>query len=68
MCLRDRLRASLRRVLDRFSGEYSAVAPEKTQPYARDLGEDPTRQVVRPRIPRPTDGGRRGEGPRDRDA
>lgn len=53
MGLKERLGKRVRQVVARFSGEYSAVAPEETIPYARNLGEDPDRKVVRAKLHRP---------------
>lgn len=53
MGLRGTLKQRLRTVFERLSGEYSAAAPEEIQPFARNLGEDPNRKVVRAQLHRP---------------
>ena len=53
MGLRDKLKKSVKKTVQRFSGEYSAEAPEEIRPFERDLGEDQDREVVRARLNRP---------------
>jgi hypothetical protein len=53
MAVRDRVKQGLKRLLGRFSGEYSAVAPDEIKPFDRNLGEDPNREVVRAQLHRP---------------
>ncbi len=53
MGLRDKLKQSVKKTVQRFSGEYSAEAPDRIRPFERDLGEDQDREVVRARLNRP---------------
>ena len=56
MGIRDRLRNSVRKVVDRFSGEYSAPAPSTLQPYERPGTPDQDAEVVMARLNRPLRG------------
>jgi hypothetical protein len=58
--LRDAIKKRVGRVMAKVSGEYSAEAPEAITPFARNLGEDPSRKVVRARLERP-----KGQAPAD---
>jgi hypothetical protein len=53
MGIRDKLKARVRRTLDRFSGEFSTEAPDEVQRYARDLDADPNAEVLQARLNRP---------------
>jgi hypothetical protein len=53
MGLRSTLKDRVKKVFQRFSGEYSSAAPEELKPYATGLGEDPSRKVVRAKLERP---------------
>lgn len=59
MAVRERVRNGLKKLLGRFSGEYSAVAPDEIKPFERNLGADPNREVVRAQLHRPK--GAKGE-------
>jgi hypothetical protein len=53
MGLRAALKQRMRTVFERLSGEYSAAAPDEIQPFERNLGEDPSRKIVRAQLHRP---------------
>lgn len=53
MGLRDRLKGKLSSVVDRFSGERSAAAPEEIKPFERNLPPDETVEVVKAKLERP---------------
>jgi hypothetical protein len=54
------IRKRIRKLVDRFSGEYSAPAPEKLEEYARPGVPNEKAKVVMARLNRPH-GGRAGE-------
>lgn len=56
MGLRDRLSRRVRKVVDRFSGEYSEPAPEALTPYERPGTPQDEAEVVMARLNRPTPG------------
>lgn len=56
MGIRDRIQRRVRQVVDRFSGEYSAPAPETREPYARPGAPADDAEVVMARLNRPTPG------------
>lgn len=65
MGLRDRVRSSLRSVLDRFSGEFSAATPEirpDLSTSAEPVAADPEVTVTRARLKRPKDAKETREG------
>lgn len=53
MGIRDKLSRRVRKVVDRFSGEYSAPAPEELEPYERPGTPADDAEVVMARLPRP---------------
>lgn len=53
MGIRDRLSQRLRKAVHRFSGEYSAPAPESLEPYARPGVPTENSEVVMARLNRP---------------
>ena len=53
MGMRSQLKAKVGRLLNRFSGEHSAAAPEETTPYARPGVPDEDAEVVMARLNRP---------------
>lgn len=53
MGLRDRIKGKLSRVVDRFSGESSAAAPEEIKPFERNLPPDESVEVVKAKLERP---------------
>ncbi len=53
MGLRDRIKGKLSSVVDRFSGESSAAAPDEIKPFARNLPPDENIEVVMAKIERP---------------
>lgn len=53
MGLRDRLRGRVKKLVNQFSGEHSAAAPEEIKPFERDLAEDPDAEVLMARLNRP---------------
>ena len=53
MGLRDSLRKRVRRVINQFSGEYSAPAPETLQPYDVPGKPQDDAEVVMARLYRP---------------
>lgn len=57
MGLRDKIKNRLRDVVNRVSGEYSAVAPdpETVQPYERPGVPQEDAKVLRARLKRPLD-------------
>jgi hypothetical protein len=57
MGLRDRIGRRVRKVVDRFSGEFSAPAPEELTPYERPGVPTDQAEVVMARLNRPTPGG-----------
>ena len=57
MGLRDTIKKSIKGVVNRMSGEYSAVAPEEIKPMERPGVPDPNAKIVRPKLNRPKDGG-----------
>lgn len=59
MGIKDRLSRRVRKVVDRFSGEYSAPAPEKLEPYQRPGTPADDAEVVMARLPRPGSAKRR---------
>ncbi|RME22316.1 MAG: hypothetical protein D6798_16085 [Deltaproteobacteria bacterium] len=59
MGLRDRIHRRIRRVVDRFSGEYSAPAPEELKPYERPGVPAEDAEVVMARLNRPVPGNRK---------
>jgi len=61
MGIRDRLRSRVRKVVNRFSGEYSAPAPETMQPYERPGQPVEEAEVVMARLNRPLKRGGEGE-------
>jgi len=50
---RNKLRRSVKKVLERISGEYSSEAPDAIEKFKRNLGEDQDRQTVKARVERP---------------
>jgi hypothetical protein len=58
MGLRSSVTKRVKGVVARLSGEYSAAAPEEIEPFARNLGEDAARKIVRAQLHRP-----KGSGP-----
>ena len=58
MGLRDKLIKRAKKVVDRFSGEFSDPAPEEREPYARPGVRDDEAEVVMAKLNRPK--GRRG--------
>ncbi len=67
MGLKDRISNRVRKVVDRFSGEYSAPAPEALEPYQRPGVPDDDAEVVMARLNRPVPGGRKKKGADDED-
>lgn len=61
MGLRDRIGRHVRKVVDRFSGEFSAPAPEELTPYERPGAPTAQAEVVMARLNRPTPGGKKDE-------
>ena len=59
MGLRDRISRRVRKVVDRFSGEYSEPAPEELQPYERPGVPADDAEVVMARLNRPVPGARK---------
>ena len=57
MGLRSSLLKRVKGVAARLSGEYSAAAPEDIAPFARNLGEDQARKIVRAQLHRPKGAG-----------
>lgn len=53
MGLRDKVSSRIKRVVNRFSGEYSAPAPTETIPYERPGVVDENVEVVMARLNRP---------------
>lgn len=55
MGLRDKLKQRVRKVVEQFSGEYSAPAPkaEEIKPFDRNLDPDPEAKVVMANLRRP---------------
>ncbi|MCB9778385.1 MAG: hypothetical protein H6742_07475 [Alphaproteobacteria bacterium] len=53
MGIRDKLSSRVRKVVNRFSGEYSAPAPEQLKPYERPGTPADDAEVVMARLPRP---------------
>ena len=58
MGLRDKLIKRAKKVVDRFSGEFSDPAPEEREPYARPGVRDDEAEVVMAKLTRPK--GRKG--------
>ena len=58
MGLRDKLIKRAKKVVDRFSGEFSDPAPEEREPYARPGVRDDEAEVVMAKLNRPK--GRKG--------
>lgn len=52
MGLRDKMKDGVRKVMDRFSGEYSEPAPKVREPYSKGT-PDENAQVVMARLNRP---------------
>lgn len=52
MGLRDKLKERVSKVVDRFSGEFSAPAPTEREPYSRGV-PDENAKVVMARLNRP---------------
>lgn len=59
MSIRDRINRRVRKVVDRFSGEYSEPAPDDITPYDRPGEPADDAEVVMARLNRP--GGGRGK-------
>ena len=53
MGLRKRLLRGVKKVADRFSGEFSDTAPDEVEPYARPGVPDENAEVVMARLNRP---------------
>ena len=53
MGLRNRLIRGVKKVADRFSGEFSDPAPDSVEPYARPGVPDEDAEVVMARLNRP---------------
>lgn len=53
MGLRDKLKDRVSKVMNRFSGEYSAPAPTTLEPYERPGVPDENAKVVMARLNRP---------------
>ena len=53
MGLRDKFIRRAKKVVDRFSGEFSDPAPEEREPYARPGVRDDDAEVVMARLKRP---------------
>lgn len=53
MGLRDKFIKRAKKVVDRFSGEYSDPAPEEREPYARPGVRDDEAEVVMAKLNRP---------------
>ena len=58
MGLKDKFIKRAKKVVDRFSGEFSDPAPEEREPYARPGVRDDNAEVVMAKLNRPK--GRRG--------
>ena len=58
MGLRDKFIRRAKKVVDRFSGEFSDPAPEEREPYARPGVRDDDAEVVMAKLNRPK--GRKG--------
>ena len=56
MGIRDRISRRVRNVVDRFSGEYSAPAPDEIKPYERPGTPADDAKVVMARLNRPVVG------------
>ncbi len=56
MGLKDSLLRRARKAVNRFSGEYSAPAPETLKPYERPGTPDAEAEVVMARLNRPNPG------------
>ncbi|MBM4368184.1 MAG: hypothetical protein FJ090_18775 [Deltaproteobacteria bacterium] len=56
MGLRDTLKKKVQGLVNRMSGEYSAVAPEEIKPMDRPGVADPNAKVIRARLNRPKEG------------
>ena len=57
MGLRDTLKKGIQGVMNKMSGEYSAVAPDEIKPMERPGVADPNAKVIRAKLNRPKDGG-----------
>ncbi len=53
MGLRDKLKDRVSKVVNRFSGEFSAPAPTELEPYSRPGKPDENAKVVMARLNRP---------------
>ncbi len=62
MGLRDTLKKKVQGLVNRMSGEYSAVAPEEIKPMDRPGVADPNAKVIRARLNRPKEGAGGGGG------
>lgn len=60
MGLRDRLRKGVQGVVNRLSGEHSAVAPEEIRPMERPTAPDPDAKIQWAKLNRPKDSGGSG--------
>ncbi len=56
MGLRDSLKKKVQGLVNRMSGEYSAVAPDEIKPMDRPGVADPNAKVIRARLNRPKEG------------
>jgi hypothetical protein len=55
MGLRSRAKNTMKKVMDRFSGEYSAEQPDEIKPFDRNLPPDESVEVVKAKLERPRD-------------
>ncbi|MED5373557.1 MAG: hypothetical protein VX899_21245 [Myxococcota bacterium] len=55
MGIRDRLKNKVKGIVDRFSGESSAAAPDEIKPFERNLPPNENVEVLKAKLERPRD-------------